>query len=234
MSPPRQIADLISAGSYQPTVLSDHIVEVLSRNILAGRLEGGQRLVESELQQTFKTSRSPIREALRELELLGLVEIRPHRGAVVKQLTREDVGHTIPVRAALEGLAARELFERITPKLLERMFEILDDMNQAAERGRREDYWDNHLRLHEFMVNAADNPVLSQALRPLRTKTQWYRFSLERREEEDLALHVKEHRKLIEHLETKDLSASAFEALVRNHVTRNLQKFMNYLENVES
>ena len=234
MSPPKQIADLISAASYRPTVLSDHIVKVLSRSILTGRLEGGQRLVESQLQQAFKTSRTPIREALRELELLGLVEIRPHRGAVVKHLTREDVHYTIPVRAVLEGLAARELYKRIRPKILDRMFEILDDMKQAAERGRREDYWDNHLRLHEFMVNSADNPVLSRTLRPLRTRTQWYRFSLERRKEEDLALHVKEHRELIEHLETKDLSASAFEALVRKHVTRNLQKFINYLDSAES
>ncbi len=230
----KHLTELVPEKSFQFTVLSDHIVEVLSRSILTGKLEGGLRLVESDLQQAFKTSRSPIREALRELGLLGLVEILPHRGTFVKRLTKEDVRHTIPVRAALEGLAARELYERVTPELLDLMFEIMDDMNQTAKRQHREEYWDHHLRLHELMVSAADNPVLSQALRPLRTKTQWCRFSLERQKEEDLAMHVEEHRRMLDHLKTKDLSGEAFEELIRNHVIRNLQKFINYMDDAES
>jgi DNA-binding GntR family transcriptional regulator len=91
---------------FKPLLLAQQVSQVLTDAILDGRLASGEQLVETKLQAEFGISRTPLREAFRELEKRGLVEIFPRRGAFVRQLSRQDIDDNFPVRAALEGLAA--------------------------------------------------------------------------------------------------------------------------------
>ena len=92
--------------------------EAIREAILSGRFLPGQRLVADELAQEFGTSRMPIREALQRLENAGLVSITPHRGAVVSELSEQEIVEIYHIRAVLEGLAARLAAPHLAPRRL--------------------------------------------------------------------------------------------------------------------
>ncbi len=88
-------------------VLRDEIRDQLIEHILNGRLPPGERIVEMRIAQQFGVSQAPVREALRDLDLLGFVVSSPFRGAIVRQISVEELVQLYPIRAVLEGLAAR-------------------------------------------------------------------------------------------------------------------------------
>ena len=111
---------------------------LLADLILDGTLPPNRQLVETELQKQLGISRSPLREAFRELEKKGLVVIVPRKGTHVREMTRKDIAENFPVRAALEGLAAREAYQRMTPANLREMAEVLGRMKEAGQAKDRE------------------------------------------------------------------------------------------------
>jgi DNA-binding GntR family transcriptional regulator len=105
LSSPEDTASDDDGPRHGATVL--FIVERLRDAIVAGRLKLGARLVEGELTAEFRVSRGPVREALRRLAADGLIELVPHRGAVVRRLTRREIAELFQIRLELESLAAR-------------------------------------------------------------------------------------------------------------------------------
>src|SRR3954452_5840943 len=95
------------------TVLREQVKDVLVQRILRGELQPGERLVETRIAQELGTSQAPVREALRDLELLRLVESEPFRSARVRAFGDAELVQIYPVRAALESLAAREACQRL-------------------------------------------------------------------------------------------------------------------------
>ena len=89
------------------TVLREQVKDVLLQRIASGELEPGERLVETRIAQELGTSQAPVREALRDLELLRLVESEPFRGSRVRKFGEAEMTEVYPVRASLEELAAR-------------------------------------------------------------------------------------------------------------------------------
>ena len=85
----------------------DRVVEGLRASILGGRYVQGQRLIEADLTRDFNVSRGPLREAFRRLSAEGLLQIVPHRGALVRQLSYREIAEIYQIRSALEPLAAR-------------------------------------------------------------------------------------------------------------------------------
>ena len=114
--------------------LIDQIRDMLTEAILSGELPDGHRLKETDLQDRFQVSRSPIREALRELEKKGLVTIVPRRGAFVKTVTLRDIRQNFAARSVLEGLAAREAHGRMTNEDLGDLKRLYGHMKQAARK----------------------------------------------------------------------------------------------------
>lgn len=110
----------------------DHAYSLIRDGILTGRHEPGDRLGEAELAELTETSRTPVREALRQLEMEGLVEVLPHRGARVTAWTAADLEEIYDLRAMLEAFAAERAASRIEPKDIDRMAELCDLMEQAA------------------------------------------------------------------------------------------------------
>ncbi len=89
------------------TVLREQLKEILLKRILSGEYKPGDRLVEMQIAQEFDISQAPVRETLRELEVLGFVESEPYRGTHVRAVTKAELTEIYPVRAALEEVAAR-------------------------------------------------------------------------------------------------------------------------------
>ena len=95
----------------RPLLILEQVIERLTDEIIKGKIQTGSQLVEIDLQKRFGISRTPLREAFRELERLGFVTIIPRRGAFVKKLTRQEVIDIYEMRSVLEGLAARLAFK---------------------------------------------------------------------------------------------------------------------------
>jgi len=117
------------------SVLSDQVKERLLRAIFDGRYPPGSRIVETRLAREFGTSQAPVREALRDLEALGVVEIAPFRGARVRRPSEAELLEAFGVRAALESLGARLGLPRIESTDLDELAGYIDEMQRATDAG---------------------------------------------------------------------------------------------------
>ncbi|WP_426954612.1 GntR family transcriptional regulator [Muricoccus radiodurans] len=144
----------------------DHIAAEMRRAIGSGRLSLGQRLIEGDMAREFGVSRGPVREAFGRLSAEGLIELVPHRGAVVRRLTRTEVADRFQIRAQLEGLAARLAAGRVAdPAQRDRFLEALRPGEEDAGTiaGLRRDNY----RLHGAIAEIAGNPLLATMVRQL-------------------------------------------------------------------
>lgn len=148
------------------TVLREQVKDVLLQRIVRGELQPGERLVETRIAQELGTSQAPVREALRDLELLRLVESEPFRGARVREFGETELIEVYPVRAALEELAAQEAAVLLDGDVrpLERE---LDAMRSAARRGDLHELVQRDFAFHREIVEAAGNAVLTQSWKSL-------------------------------------------------------------------
>jgi DNA-binding GntR family transcriptional regulator len=132
------------------------IVERLREDIWAGRLEPGSRLVESDLTARFAVSRGPVREALRRLSADGLIEHRPHRGAVVRRLTKREIRELFLIRIEMEALAARLAAAADAPER-RALFQASIEPIYSEERRNPCDYLKENAAFHDAVMALADN-----------------------------------------------------------------------------
>ena len=148
--------------SIARTVLREQVKEILLERILRGELEPGERLVETRLARELGTSQAPVREALRDLELLRLVESVPFRGARVRAVDDSELLLVFPVRAVLEELAASEAARKA-----DRDLGALDSELQSMREAAAADDWRTQIAhdvaFHRTMVQMAGNEPLLQS-----------------------------------------------------------------------
>jgi DNA-binding GntR family transcriptional regulator len=143
-------------------VLSEGVKDRILTWILEGELEPGSRIVETRVARELGVSQAPVREALRDLAILGFVEMKPHKGARVRNPTREELTQAIEVRAELEALGGRLAAARRTEQCLADLEELAAAMDEAADRGDAHDQALNNTRFHARIIAAAHNPTLSR------------------------------------------------------------------------
>jgi DNA-binding GntR family transcriptional regulator len=151
----------------EPTLLTDQVYDVLHGAIISGELPAGSRLRIRDLAAQVGTSVMPVREAIRRLEEAGLAEREPHKGAVVKGLTLEELLHVYDVRRLLEGEAARLGSERITADECDRMQAEYDLMVTAISDHRVVDLLDHDEAVLATLYTASGNPVLVNMIKTL-------------------------------------------------------------------
>jgi len=144
-------------------VLREEVRDHLMKQILDGHLAPGDRIVETRIAQQFGVSQAPVREALRDLELFGFVASSPFRGATVRQMSVEDHLQLYPIRAVLEGLAARFAAARITDSGIKRLEKLMATMQSAAARGDERAQIEADFRFHRTIMEAAGNWLLLQS-----------------------------------------------------------------------
>jgi len=187
----------IDTQNFRSDVLAVQVSSALTEAILKGTLKGGDRLIEKELQEQFGISRSPLREAFRDMEKKGLVNIIPRKGTFVRSITREDIEENFPVRAVLEALAAKQAFSRMTEEDLDKMARTLLGMKTAVKENDTKAYWKSHLEFHECFIKCSGNSVLINLLQTLRMHSLWYRFAYQYYQE-DLKKNLTVHQKIFE------------------------------------
>jgi len=226
---PRAFSDRIKQIDFKPTVLVERVSRTLTEAILDGTLKGGDQLIETDLKEQFGISRSPLREAFRILEKMGLVEIIPRKGAFVISITSRDIEHHFPVRSVLEGLAAREAYKRISEEELKGMTRALDRMRGAVSKNNTKAYWESHFLFHEVFIDASANLILINLLKTLRMHNMWYRFSY-KYYEENLSESFAIHERILKLFKTKKTDIRQLEEVVRNHIEVAVESFLAYLE----
>ena len=154
--------DDLAPGGLARSVLADQVRERLLERILSGQYPPDSRIVETQVARELGTSQAPVREALRGLEALGVVEITPFRGARVRRPTPQELLEAYVVRSALETLAARLAVPRLTDADLDRLGAAVDAMQTAARDDDTHRVAEADARFHGLIVGLARNGTLEK------------------------------------------------------------------------
>lgn len=194
-------------GLLPRVVLSDLVKEYVVEAIMNGEFKPGDRIVESALARRLGVSQAPVREAIRDLVLMGFLETEPYKGTSVRSFTPEELWEVYTVRAALESLAARLAAENLQEEDVEVLSEILEAMVQA---GHNQDI-DTMTRLdnqfHETILQIAGNKILYQLWQTL--KFGYWTIVTARKSTFDLEVLARRHQELLETLKTRDPAKAA-------------------------
>lgn len=219
------------------TTTAQQVADGLSDLIMSGRFQPGTRLRESAIATDLGVARNTVREAVRILELGGLVRHEVNRGAVVIAPNQENVRALYGARGLLEGAAARQIHESDTPRL-EPVREALDRLSQAAETRQVKDIVAADLAFHAAVVGLLGNSRIDAFYRELTTELRFYLtvLSVEDREYASPETIVEEHAHLLRALESgdADFAARAIEAHIEDNARRVCEILARHDEEVAS
>ncbi|NIM97923.1 MAG: FCD domain-containing protein [candidate division Zixibacteria bacterium] len=212
-------------NEFRPVNLVSQIAQFLEEAILAGSLPMGKQLVEAELSQRFNTSRPPIREAFRVLESKGLVTTVPWKGAFVKRITQKDFENHFPVRAVLDGLAARLAYRKLTQEDIKAMRADLDRMRESAAKEDFKAFLEFHNKFHSVFNAATDNDTLIDFLNLLRAQNSWFLLSSLQYFKENYEQSLEHHETILREFTRERISEEEMEKLVQEHVMVGLEYY---------
>lgn len=203
----------IKLDNYKP--LRELVFDALREAIISGRLKPGQRLLEIQLADELGVSRTPVREAIRKLELEGFVVMIPRKGAYVADISLKDIADVFEIRGALEGLAAGLAAERATDEEIEQMERHLVEVAECIERRDVDRLVESDTMFHDTLYVASRNQRLGQILNLLREQIQRFRMrTLSHPARMKVALD--EHRGMVEALAARDPEAAR--RLAQEHI----------------
>jgi DNA-binding GntR family transcriptional regulator len=148
-------------------VLSDRVKQYIVEAVLSGELKPGDRIVENSMARLLGVSQAPVREAIRDLVLLGFLKTEPYKGTSVRSFTPEQLWETYTVRAALESLATRLAATRLTGENIATLQRILDSMLEAAREQDRDRLVELDNAFHEAIMMFSRNQTLYQLWKSL-------------------------------------------------------------------
>ena len=200
------------------------VVKELRRAFLDGTLKGGDRIIQEDWAEKLKVSRMPIREALTQLETMGLVKLIPHRGAIVSSLTKEDIEEIYSMRIALEGLVVEKALPFISEEdkvLLEKTLIEMENLEINEENNERYVQLNNKyhkllrqkspwIRLMKTVENLGVSPVAPSLLYEYYQQTQ------------------REHRLIYEAVCRG--SAAEVRSAVEYHILRTKNNLLEYMD----
>lgn len=191
----------VSIDEYLP--LRDVVFKTLRQAILRGELKPGERLMEIRLANKLGVSRTPIREAIRKLELEGLVVMVPRKGAEVADITEKSLRDVLEVRKALEELSVKLACDRITEEQIEELEQAAQEFKKILKSSDITEIAEADVHFHDVIYRAAENQRLMQLLSNL--SEQMYRYRIEYLKNPDV--HEKllsEHEEIIRNIKNHE------------------------------
>ncbi|MBS6280352.1 MAG: GntR family transcriptional regulator [Lachnospiraceae bacterium] len=210
---------------YQDQSLRGKVFQRLREDILSGVYQENDELREVSIGEELGVSRTPVREALRQLELEGLVTIVPNKGAYVKGITKKDVHDIYKIRSLLEGLCAKWATEHITDQQIEELEEIvlLSEFHLKKQgQGKAKQVSDLDGKFHKVLYEASNSRILEHVLSDFHKYVKMAR-TMSVGEKERAEKSIDEHRAILEAIRKKD--ANLAEQLANQHI-------MNVMENL--
>jgi DNA-binding GntR family transcriptional regulator len=194
--------------------LREKILETIRDAISSGVLKPGERVAEPDLAERFGISRTPIREAFRQLESEGYLTVIPRKGAVVISFSTKEVEEFYAIKSILEGYAASRACKNLTEKEIDKLAAINDKLRQLAEEEDIRHFFKIHNDFHELFRKAAGNQKLDEMISGLLEKFQRLRYASLSKPGR-MKISVLEHTKIIEAFRARD--AELAEQLVRKN-----------------
>ena len=203
----------VNMNEYLP--LRDVVFNTLRQAILKGELEPGERLMEIQLADRLGVSRTPIREAIRKLELEGLVLMIPRKGAEVAKISEKSLRDVLEVRRSLDELAIELAIQRMTEEDLQKLEEAQETFRKAVQSGDAMTIAESDEHYHDVIYNATGNSRLVQILNNLRE--QMYRYRLEYIKDEDKRqILVVEHEQILKAIQGRRVTEAKI--AIREHI----------------
>lgn len=169
--------DIMQQNMNEYLPLRDVVFNTLRQAILTGELKPGERLMEIHLADRLGVSRTPIREAIRKLELEGLVVMIPRKGAQVARITEKNLKDVLEVRRALDMLAVKLACSRMDDEYKKQLREACDEFARVVKNNNTKDITEADVRFHDIINKATGNDRLIQLVNNL--AEQMYRYRLE-------------------------------------------------------
>lgn len=192
--------------------LREKILETIRDAIMNGTLKPGEKVAEPELAERFGISRTPIREAFRQLESEGYLTVIPRKGAVVVSFSPKDIEDFYAIKSILEGYAAHCACKNLSDKEIDRLAAINEKLRQLAEDKDIKNFFKVHNEFHILFRKAADNEKLDEMINGLVSKFQRLRYASLSKPGR-MKASVQEHVKIIEAFRARN--AERAEQLVR-------------------
>ena len=202
--------------------LREKITEFVKDSIISGRLKPGERVPEQEIAENFGISRTPIREAFRQLESEGFITVTPRKGAVVSSITAKDVGEFYTIKSILEGHAAKVACRKMSDRDIKKLETLNEQMLKCSEKGDVKGFFNLDNQFHALFLEASENDKLWSMLKILVQQFERFRItalSLPGR----MASAVKQHEDIIDAFYNRD------EELVEKLVRANAELSAEYL-----
>lgn len=192
--------------------LREKILETIRDAIATGVLKPGEKVAEPELAERFGISRTPIREAFRQLESEGYLTVIPRKGAVVVSFSSKEIEEFYAIKSILEGYAAHCACKHLSEKEIDKLAAINEKLRKLAEEGDTKHFFRVHNDFHELFRKAADNAKLDELISSLVSKFQLLRYASISKPGR-MKASVQEHVKIIEAFRARN--AELAEQLVR-------------------
>lgn len=193
----------VNFNDYKP--LRDVIFEALREAIIIGELKPGERLMEIQLSEKMGVSRTPVREAIRKLELEGFVDMIPRRGAQVADLSNKQIADVLEVRASLDGLATQLATQRITKDELDALKNIQAQFCSSVEKENIQGAIKKDAEFHDIIYSASRNERLVTILNNLREQVHRFRV-MYIKDIGSLRTLIEEHDEIVRAIEQKDIA----------------------------
>jgi DNA-binding GntR family transcriptional regulator len=205
---------------------SQHLRDAIEDLIATGHFRPGDHLDETELATRFQVSRTPVREALIQLASMGLVVIRPRRGAVVAEIAPQQLVEMFEVMAELEAMCGRLAARRMTPEDQATLLAAHEACHAACVAGDADDYYYKNEQFHDAIYAGSRNTFLAEQARTLHRRLRPYR-RLQLRVRNRLATSYAEHDSVVKALLAGDGDLAA--NLLRQHVIVQGQRFADLI-----
>ncbi len=204
----------VNLNEYLP--LRDVVFNTLREAILIGTLQPGERLMEKQLAEKMGVSRTPIREAIRKLELEGLVIMIARKGAQVAEITEKDIQDVLEVRAALEGLAVRIACEKMQEATLQKLKQVMEEFTKASQIQDIDTMIYKDVEFHDIIFESTENHRLIHIVNNLREHIHRYRVAYLKKYTYLEAIG-KEHQDIVDAIERRDPKVAEQVAMVHIH-----------------
>ncbi len=210
--------------------LREKILETIRDAILKGSLKPGERVSEPDLAERFGISRTPIREAFRQLESEGYLEVVPRKGAVVASLSERDIEEFYAIKIILEGFAARMAADKLTEKEIERLESINERLHKIAKEGDVKTFFRVHNEFHEVFIKAAGNDKLSEMINQLVMKFKRLRLA-SLSQPGRMVVSIEDHQDMIQAF--RDHDGNRADSLVRHAATIGAEVLIQSMNQTE-
>src|SRR5712672_1236938 len=223
----RNGAGALQLVESEPTSLHADVLNQLRDFIVEGHLPPGSRVPERELCERFNISRTPLREALKVLAAEGLIDLLTNRGARVRQFTEADIRNLFEVISGLDFVAGRMACVRITDDAIDAIEKLHLEMYTHYLRQELADYFRINQKIHQAIVDAAANPLLSANFASFNSIVRRLRYSANLVHRDRLGDAMREHEQIIDALKRR--SANELGLLMFQHMQGKCEAVCEYL-----